>query len=233
MTFVSENGTNTRSYEDVRLPNDSVLAAAVRHSEHARGIVDWLLATVCILGIYMVMNSQLNHEIESSTLPPRKVEQEIKSTGQAVKMDIFSTRRTSEYEIWADLKDLLERKKPASGYCLIQASTSKFKKGDTVRRNKVQDLPNENVGLELACWTQTNKKAPSVHTGVGALLNLNLMGTGSSSHSNSEEEKASIIPLTIKAHEMSLDQKPIEAEGWFDTPLGRLRFDIKEQGWKQ
>lgn len=214
------------------LPTESALSKALKGSELTRGIIDWMLVAVCILGLYILMKSQLDHAIESSTLPHKKSEKELLTAETPMKMEAFSSQRKSESEIWTDLKDLLERKKPARGNCHIHTREPKTKNANANARGKPFPPTGENIGIELACWLYSGKKVPALHTGAEQLLTLQLIGMGTSDISTLIQNAVPNSPPKIQAQDMSSIEQQIKPEGWIETPSGILRFDAKEERWK-
>lgn len=218
-----------------RLPTQSPLAIALKNGEMARSALDWLMISLCVLGIYILVKSQLDHEINLSVLPQKKPIKESTASTSPAKIEMFSTTRSNEYEIWADLKDMIERKKPSKGHCQIQ--TNQIKPIGILRTARAkQAAPSVAVlGYELSCWTLSNKKYPSPHIGADSLLELKLLGnTQSDSFTNPMANLSTEIldNKTKKAHDLSLENKPIKPEGWIETPSGILRFDAKDERWK-
>ncbi|MDH4396013.1 MAG: hypothetical protein QE278_10065 [Limnobacter sp.] len=228
---------------DPHLPIDSPLTAALKQSDLARNTADWVLVLLGVLGLYMLMQSQLDHEIESSILTPARIEKVKPQTQQTLKMEVFSTQRSNEYEIWADLKDLIERKRPAQGHCQIQPSRPKSSKAKLERRmnapmnapmNVLQPNP-VSTSFELACLVYSNKKLPSNHIGVALLPSLIFMGISEASFSTSSPDNLPSTPTKNEAQAMSpiISIPPVvKPEGWIETPNGILKFDAKEERWK-
>lgn len=218
------------------LPTRSALAETLKNGELARHVVDWAMVALCSLGLYFVTQSQLEHEIESSTLPQKKTVKE-SSTPQSFKMDLLTTQRSNEYEVWADLKDLIERKKPSSGYCHIQLMQLRQKRTPKASKGSPFNAPVPKPGYELACWAYSSKKAPANHSGTEILLDLQVMGAGGNTNADSglthtEEGSSEGQTLALKAHAVSPSTQQIRPEGWIETPTGILRFDAKEERWK-
>lgn len=234
---MSDTHFDTKPRMELSLPTQSSLADALKQGELARGVLDWLIISLCILGAYIAAKSQLDHEIDLSALPQKKVVKE--SPAQAVpnKSEVFVSLRNNEQEIWTDLKELIERKQPSKGHCQIHTSESKKKKvgsasGFKISGLKTSDFKQTHTEYELACWIEVNKKAPYPHKGTENLLDLNLLDKGASNDSPDLTDHKSAQAMQLKAHDTSLDQTTVQAEGWIQTPTGMLRFDAKEQRWR-
>lgn len=229
---VSDSHFDIKHGVELSLPTQSPLAATLKQSELARGVLDWLIISLCFLAIYVFAKSQLDHEIELSTLPPKKVVKEAPSNAASSKLELFSSQRNHEQEIWADLKDFIQRKQPSNGHCQINTSESKKRTAAGVSRLKSPASKEIQIRYELACWLQVNKKVPYPHQGVENLLDLNILSKFESNDTINSPNDSAAEPTQHKAQDLSPIQNSIQSEGWIETRSGTLHFDAKEQRWK-
>ena len=233
---MTENSISTTSNRATHLPAVPVLSTVLHRSDSARKWMDWLLIGICILSCYGLMKSQLDYGIESTALPTRKPEEK-KNNPQPMKQGAFIAQKKTEPELWLELKNLLERKKPVQGNCQIgsnRGSNRESTRGSTHGSNR--DPHGNHTGYELACWIYSNKKSPSNHSGLELLDGFEVLGSSPFSTDLPLKENKEAIRTTRpnfqapvhEAHESS----PITPEGWIQTPTGILRFDAKDERWK-